>query len=125
MKKLTALLLALVMTFALAACGTETVTVTGTPEPAVEPTAEPTAEPFTGTVEIKLVNTGDIYFGDTVTLRAIVRGANTDYEIRWEANDGAGWVEVRDDDRKDDELTFVVDEDNAKYDYRVVLITEA
>ena len=45
MKKLTALLLALVMTFALAACGTETVTVTGTPEPAVEPTAEPTAEP--------------------------------------------------------------------------------
>ena len=45
MKKLTALLLALVMTFALAACGTETVTVTGTSEPAVEPTAEPTAEP--------------------------------------------------------------------------------
>ena len=35
MKKLTALLLALVMTFALAACGTETVTVTGTSEPAV------------------------------------------------------------------------------------------
>ena len=45
MKKLTALLLALVMIFALAACGTETVTVTGTPEPTAEPTSEPTAEP--------------------------------------------------------------------------------
>ena len=45
MKKLTALLLALVMIFALAACGTETVTVTGTPEPTAEPTSEPTSEP--------------------------------------------------------------------------------
>ena len=47
MKKLTALLLALVMIFALAACGTETVTVTATAEPTSEPTAEPTAESTT------------------------------------------------------------------------------
>ena len=45
MKKLTALLLALVMVFALAACGTETVTVTATPAPTTEPTAEPSSEP--------------------------------------------------------------------------------
>ena len=45
MKKLTALLLALVMVFALAACGTETVTVTATPVPTAEPTSEPSSEP--------------------------------------------------------------------------------
>ena len=45
MKKLTALLLTLVMVFALAACGTETVTVTATPAPTTEPTAEPSSEP--------------------------------------------------------------------------------
>ena len=45
MKNLTALLLALVMVFALAACGTETVTVTATPVPTAEPTSEPSSEP--------------------------------------------------------------------------------
>ena len=103
-----------------------------TEEPTAEPTSEPSAEPteapakptaFTGTVEIKLVNTGDIYFGDTVTLRAVVRDANTAYEIRWECNDGNGWVEIEDEDEL--EYDFVVTEENAKLAYRVVLITEA
>lgn len=99
-----------------------------TEEPTAEPTSEPSAEPterpaFTGTVEIKLVNTGDIYFGDTVTLRAVVRDANTAYEIRWECNDGNGWVEIEDEDEL--EYDFVVTEENAKLEYRVVLITEA
>ena len=99
-----------------------------TEEPTAEPTSEPSAEPterpaFTGTVEIKLVNTGDIYFGDTVTLRAVVRDANTAYEIRWECNDGNGWEEIEDEDEM--EYDFVVTEENAKLEYRVVLITEA
>ena len=111
---------------------TPDVTVEPTAEPTAAPTAGPTAEPteapakpvaFTGTVEIKLVNTGDIYFGDTVTLRAVVRDANTAYEIRWECNDGSGWVEIRDEDEL--EYDFVVTEENAKLEYRVVLITEA
>ena len=74
-------------------------------------------------MEIKLVNTGDIYFGDTVTLRAVVRDANTAYQIRWECNDGSGWVEIRDEDEL--EYDFIVTEENAKLAYRVVLITEA
>ena len=74
-------------------------------------------------MEIKLVNEGDIYFGDTVTLRAVVRDANTAYEIRWECNDGDGWVEIPDEDEL--EYEFVVTEENAALAYRVVLITEA
>ena len=109
-----------------------------TAEATVEPTAEPTAEvtvqptveatetpavPFTGTVEVELVNTGDLYYGDTITLRAVVRNANTAYAIRWESNDGNGWVEIKGEDK--DEYKFIVTEENADLEYRVVLITEA
>lgn len=68
MKKFTALLLALAMTFALAACGTETVTVTGTPAPTAEPTAEPSAEPSDEPSEVpdgEGGNTLVVYFSAT------------------------------------------------------------
>lgn len=78
---------------------------------------------FTGTVEIELKNSGDLYFGDTVTLRAVVRDANAEYAIRWEYFDGSEWKEIKDEHK--DEYKFIVTEDNAEYEYRVVLITEA
>lgn len=45
MKKLTALILSLSMVFTLAACGSETVTVTSTPAPMSSPASEPDGEP--------------------------------------------------------------------------------
>lgn len=108
-------------------------TETPTEEPAEEPTEEPTETPseepteepveFTGSVEIVLENTGDIYFGDTVVLRAVVTNANISYDIRWEVLEGSEWVEIEGEDEETYE--FVVTEQNCDKEYRVVLITEA
>lgn len=88
-------------------------------------TEEPTEAPveFTGSVEIRLDNEGDIYFGDTIVLRAVVTDANTDYEIRWEVLEGSEWIEIEGEDEETYE--FVVTEENCDKEYRVVLITEA
>ena len=98
-----------------------------TTEPTIEPTADPTTEPaaeatpvpFTAEVEIELVNKGAIYFGDEVTLRAVVKNATAAYAIRWEVNDGNGWKEIQ--GENGDEYEFVVTEENAGYSYRVAL----
>lgn len=102
-------------------------TVEPTEEATVEPTAEATAEPtpfaFTGKVSVKLKNEGDIYFGDTVTLRAVVSDANADYEIRWEVNKtgrDSDWKVISGETSKT--YSFTVTEENAEYAYRAVLV---
>ena len=80
--------------------------------PTTEPTAEPTPVPFTASVKIELANTGDIYFGDEITLRAVVENATAAYTIRWESNDGSGWVELG---RRDEaEYSFIVTEEERR-----------
>ena len=91
-------------------------------EPVVEPEAE-SAVPFTGSARIELVNTEQLYYGDTVILRAVIENANIAYAIRWESNDGSGWAEIKGEDKE--EYEFVVTEQNAGLEYRVVLLTEA
>ena len=52
-----------------------------------EPTPEATEEPefvFTGRVGVRMLNTGDIYLGDTVVLQAVVVDAIAEYTISWE-----------------------------------------
>ena len=98
-------------------------TVVPTEEPTVEPTVEPTPVAFTGEVEVKLENDGEIYFGDTVKLRADVRNANADYSIRWEVNrEGSGdnWETIK--GETSSTYSFVVTEENAGYAYRAVLV---
>ena len=93
-------------------------------EPASEePAAEPTPVAFAGTVTVRLENTGDIYFGDVITLRAEIKDANLPYTIRWEANDGNGWKAIP--DENGEKYEFEVDEENATWEYRVVLSTIA
>lgn len=81
--------------------------------------------PFEASVRIKLQNEGDIYFGDTVTLRALVE-ANADYTVAWEVfNDEAEpgedpWVELE----TGETYTFIVDEENAGLIYRAVVNEE-
>ena len=77
MKKFKALLLALAMTFALAACGTETVTVTETPEPTQEPSEQPVSSPVNTDVPVNTsAPAGDgstlvVYFSATGNTEAV------------------------------------------------------
>ena len=88
----------------------------------MEPTVEPTPFAFTGTVVVRLENDGEIFFGDTVTLRAEVRDANADYQIRWErSRDGGDSWEIISGETAGT-YSFVVTRENAEYAYRAVLI---
>ena len=92
------------------------------PEIPTQPSSEPTATPvlpFTANVKIVLVNSGDIFFGDEIILRAAVENANAEYTIRWEQNDGSGWKVIDGEDGH--EYRFIVTQENVALDYRVVL----
>ena len=42
-------------------------------------------------MEIELETKGDVFYGDEITLKAVVKNATAPYAIRWEMNDGSGW----------------------------------
>ena len=90
--------------------------------PAAEVPAEETTEEefvFTGSVAVRMLNTGDIYIGDTVILHADVSNANAEYTISWEVcEDGIHWETVK---SGTVDYSFVVTEENAGYAYRAVL----
>lgn len=135
-KKVVALVLALVMVCSMivTALAEEVATVTDllpvdetvaevtddvtTEEPAPEATEE-TEFVFTGRVGVRMLNTGDIYLGDTVVLQAVVVDANAEYTISWEVcKDGLNWEAVA---WGMESYSFVVTEENAGYAYRAVL----
>ena len=136
-KKVVALVLALVMVCSMivTALAEEVATVTDllpvdetvaevtddvtTEEPAEEPAPEETEFVFTGKVGVRMLNTGDIYLGDTVVLQAVVVDANAEYTISWEVcKDGLNWEAVA---WGMESYSFVVTEENAGYAYRAVL----
>lgn len=136
-KKVVALVLALVMVCSMivTALAEEVATVTDllpvdetvaevtddvtTEEPAEEPAPEETEFVFTGKVGVRMLNTGDIYLGDTVVLQAVVVDANAEYTISWEVcKDGLNWEAVA---WGMNSYSFVVTEENAGYAYRAVL----
>ena len=74
------------------------------------------------TVDLHLDNEGTLYYGDTVKLSADIEGAEgVPYSIIWQYDDGFGWKEIGGNSAK---FEFVLDEANAAYDYRVVVVTE-
>lgn len=93
--------------------------------PTAEPTPEPTPEPFSAEVRIELKNAGAIYFGDEVTLRAVVEQANAAYTVVWEyynmeADFERGenpWVAIE----TGEEYSFVVTEENVATPLRAVV----
>ena len=97
-------------------------------EPAAEPAEESvaaTAAPFKATVRIELKETGDIFYGDRVTLRAKVE-ANAEYTVVWEYLDEDAKKDDKDDDvwvavKKGDTYAFDVNEENAVLTYRAVV----
>ena len=126
MKKFKALLLALAMTFALAACGTETVTVTETPEPTQEPSEQPVISPVNTDVPVNTsAPAGDgstlvVYFSATGNTEAVANyianatGANvfaiepaqpyTSDDLRWTDEDSRVVQEYEDESLRDIEL---------------------
>ena len=74
--------------------------------------------PFMAKVHVKMVGAAPTYFGDTVTLAAVVESASAEYTIRWEFNAGNGWVTCG----TGETYTFMVDEQNALYAYRAVVV---
>ena len=89
-----------------------------TEEPAPEADEEPEFV-FTGRVGVRMLNTGDIYLGDTVVLQAVVVDANAEYTISWEVcKDGLNWEAVA---WGMNSYSFVVTRENAGYEYRAVL----
>ena len=71
---------------------------------------------FTGSVDIEL-KSGEICYDRDVTLVARISGADMDYRLVWEANDGSGWFAVA----SGDEYTFLLTPDIVNREYRVVL----
>lgn len=126
MKKFKALLLALAMTFALAACGTETVTVTETPEPTQEPSEQPVSSPVNTDVPVNTsAPAGDgstlvVYFSATGNTEAVANyianatGADvftiepaqpyTSDDLRWTDEDSRVVQEYEDESLRDIEL---------------------
>lgn len=126
MKKFKALLLALAMTFALAACGTETVTLTETPEPTQEPSEQPVSSPVNTDVPVNTsAPAGDgstlvVYFSATGNTEAVANyianatGADvftiepaqpyTSDDLRWTDEDSRVVQEYEDESLRDIEL---------------------
>lgn len=66
-------------------------TAVATPEmtAAATPEATPVPGKFTGSVRVRMHNPDKpLYYGDPVTLIAVVENANVEYTLRWECRDG-------------------------------------
>ena len=67
---------------------------------------------------VSLKNSGDLDYGDTITLCAHIGGKPEEYNIYWEASkNGNSWFSVG----SGSSYSFVVNEENVLYYYRVVL----
>lgn len=93
-------------------------------EPSIAPSVEPTQAPvpFAADAKIALVTGGDLFFGDAVTLRAVVENATAEYALRWEVNAGSGWRALENETEHD--YTYTVTEENVTFAYRVVLAAQ-
>lgn len=90
-------------------------------EPAEETAPAEEAEETEISVEVRLTNKGDLYYGETAELEAVVDGAEV-YTIQWQYNDGEGWKDIS--GATGEKYEFTLDEENAEYEYRALVITE-
>lgn len=80
--------------------------------------AEDTVQPGNESVSVARQGSGDVYYGDEVTLRAVVKNVTGDYTVVWECYTANGWVKVG----TGMTYTFTVTEDTADADFRALLI---
>ena len=91
-------------------------------EPVAENTEKASAQedPFTGTVRVEMAQQGPVCMGSQVTLKAVAENTNKAFSIRWESRKDAqsAWNTVS----EGTEYSFIVNEENAQYEYRAVLV---
>lgn len=76
---------------------------------------------FTGKISVSMQFDGEeLYYGDTVTLRANVKDANLPYSIRWESGVNDQWNTIG----SGSSYSFTVNEQNAVLAYRAVLVVD-
>ena len=80
--------------------------------------AEGEAKPGNETITISRQGSGDIYYGDEVTLCANVKNAAGDYSVVWERYTPDGWIKVG----SGLTYTFTVTETTAASDFRAMLV---
>lgn len=87
-------------------------------EEIIEEAAE---EEFSAELEIMIAGEADeLFYGDAVTLKAVVFGANMEYVVRWEAAGEDGeWFAVAEGSNV---YEFVLTEETAAMQYRAVLV---
>ena len=89
-----------------------------------EPT-EPEVPAFMAKVHIELKNLAQLYYGDTVTLKAVVEEANAAYTVAWQFFNEEADLEKGEDPwvvcAAGEEYSFVVSEANATRVYRAVV----
>ena len=87
-------------------------------EEIIEEAAE---EEFSAELEIMIAGEADeLFYGDAVTLEAVVFGANMEYVVRWEAAGEDGeWFAVAEGSNV---YEFVLTEETAAMQYRAVLV---
>lgn len=69
-------------------------------------------------IRISIINEGDIYYGDLVTLWASVNNVADGYRIVWEMETADGWVQVG----SGQTYSFTVTSANAFAAYRALLV---
>ncbi|MEF9895041.1 MAG: hypothetical protein RSJ41_07480 [Clostridia bacterium] len=73
-------------------------------------------------VKVVMENKGELNFGDTVTLKAVVKNAgDAAYTLSWEVKEGSkSWKTLNEDGAT---YSFEVTEQNQNFKYRVALVT--
>ena len=83
--------------------------------------AETSAKKFKGSAKVKLVNKGKLYYGDKITLKAVVK-VNKDYSLQWQVKENGQWQDLKGETGKT--YSFIVTQENQDTKYRV-MVTEA
>lgn len=77
------------------------------------------AKKFKGTAKVRLVNKGKLFYGDKITLKAVVK-VNTDFTLQWQVKDKGEWKDIE--GANDKTYSFVVTPENQKTQYRVMVL---
>lgn len=91
-------------------------TTGGTDEKADKEPAEPVEEK--AAVKVRILNKGDLYYGDTIKLQAMVKNVADGYTLQWQQNNGNGWEDIP--DATESVYEFIITEESAT-DYRVIV----
>ena len=74
-----------------------------------------------GSAKVKLVNKGKLYYGDEITLKAVVKVNAKDYSIQWQMREKKSddWTDIKGATKKN--YKFTVTPENQDWQYRVMV----